>query len=623
MPQQAPAPDPKKPDAKPVLNSVTMKVTAAPDAALGVREFRIATPRGVSSVGLLVIGDEPEVVEKEPNERAEQAQAVTLPVTINGKIQANEDVDVFKFTAAAGEQVTFSVLAARLEDKIHDLQNHIDPMLVLRDASGRELAVNDDYFRADPLLVYRFEQAGDYFVQVRDVSYQGNANWTYRLSMTRRPFVTALFPMAAAAGAPVDVTPVGFNLGELKRARLEVPAGPPGARTLQLAAPGGATNPVSLIVSNLPESLELEGNNEPGQANRIAVPSGVSGRIGVPGDRDCYRFQAVKDQLYIFEIEARRYDSALDSYLVLLDAAGKELVNNDDAVGKDSKIVDWKAPADGEYTLQVRDLHDRGGDNYVYHLTARPSLPDFTLQCDGDKAQMGPGAGTAWYVSVTRTGGFTGPVKLAVKGLPPGVTATCATIPATMTQGCILLSAAADAKVDATNVQVIGSGERPTQDGKTEPIERLTAVLEEIYTPGGGRGRFPVNMQTISITEPSDITLEVSDARVTLKPGASTKIGVKVKRSPGYTKPVTLDVRLQHLGQIFGNPLPPGVTLDEGASKTSIGDKETEGWITLKAAPDAAAIENIPIAVLGAVSINFVVKVSYAAPPVMLSVAGK
>jgi hypothetical protein len=40
----------------------------------------------------------------------------------------------------------------------------------------------------------------------------------------------------------------------------------------------------------------------------------------------------------------------------------------------------------------------------------------------------------------------------------------------------------------------------------------------------------------------------------------------------------------------------------------------------LKATPDAAEVENIPIAVLGQVSINFVVKVSHASEPVFLSV---
>src|SRR5207253_6060820 len=192
--------DAKAEKTKPSADSVTLKVTAAPDAPVGVRELRVATPRGVSSTGLIVVGDEPETQEVEPNDTPENAQRVSLPVTINGRIQAAEDVDQYRFTAHAGEEVTFSVLAARLEDKIHDLQEHVDPLLVLRDSSGREIARANDTYGADPLLIHRFERDGDYRIEIRDVRYHGNPSWVYRLTLTRRPWVTALLPMVARPG---------------------------------------------------------------------------------------------------------------------------------------------------------------------------------------------------------------------------------------------------------------------------------------------------------------------------------------------------------------------------------------------------------------------------------------
>ena len=63
--------------------------------------------------------------------------------------------------------------------------------------------------------------------------------------------------------------------------------------------------------------------------------------------------------------------------------------------------------------------------------------------------------------------------------------------------------------------------------------------------------------------------------------------------------------------------------MDEGASKTLLGDNESKGYITLKADANAAPITNMPIAVLAQVSINFVIKVGYAGPPVMLTVTPK
>jgi hypothetical protein len=48
---------------------------------------------------------------------------------------------------------------------------------------------------------------------------------------------------------------------------------------------------------------------------------------------------------------------------------------------------------------------------------------------------------------------------------------------------------------------------------------------------------------------------------------------IESKRCPVYTKAVTLDVLLQHLGGVFGNPLPPGASIDEEKSKTAVGGK--------------------------------------------------
>jgi hypothetical protein len=85
---------------------------------------------------------------------------------------------------------------------------------------------------------------------------------------------------------------------------------------------------------------------------------------------------------------------------------------------------------------------------------------------------------------------------------------------------------------------------------------------------------------------------------------------------------VTLDVMLTHLGGVFGNPLPPGVTVVPGKSKTLLGSG-SKGFITLKAAPNAEPIEDVPISVVANVAINFVVKVAYSSPPIPLTVEKK
>lgn len=605
----------------PQVRSVRLKLTVAADAAPGVREFRLASPLGVSSVGQLVVTEYPVVEEKGDNNTRDKANPIPVPCVVSGRIEAAEDVDFFKFHADEGQAVSFEVVCARIQDKIHDLQKHADPMLTLYDAEGRELAANDDFYFADPFLTCKFGKAGDYFIQVRDSKYDGDPRWTYALLVSDRPHVTHVYPMAGNPGRPIEVEPVGST--HVAGKRLTLTAGDrPGLELVRLSLGDAKTNPVPFLVTELPTVLEQEPNDTPDRANRITIPCGVNGRIDKPRDLDHFVFAATKGKAIRFEVKARRFgtplQSGLDSVLDVMTPKGQVLASNDDAFGKDAALV-FTPPADGDYVLRIRDLNSKGGPTHVYFVEADWARSDFTLRCDPDKAMIGPGSSTAWYVHVTRSNGFAGPVRIDVKGLPKGVTVNPLTIPPTMTQGLLVLAADKDAVIDATNVEVVGTATAAI-DGKDQEITRTATPNQEIYLPGGGRGRFDVDLQTVAVTDPSDILkVEVDKTEIRLKPGEEVKLEVTIHRRPDYDKGVSLDVLLRHLGQVYGNPLPPGVTLDEAKSKTLLGTGN-KGHIVLKAAPDAAAIENVPVSVLAHVSVNFVVKVSYSSAPIRLSV---
>ena len=628
--------DPNKPWELPQVPEVRMRVTVAPDVPTGTYEYRIATPRaGTSSVGQLVIGDEPEVAEKEPNNTQEQAQAVMIPCVLNGIIQNSEDSDFCKFQASAGQEIVFAVLCARLQDKVHDLDPHVDPLIVLSDAQGKELASNDDYYRADPMLSYKFTQAGEYRISIRDVSYRGNPQWVYRLNMTTRPYVTAVLPPAVSRVGTNDLRVVGFNLGGNGSAKAIVPADfASGIRELPLMIGDKLTNPVPLLIGETPQTLRdypaamnkagavlaaLTNEKERGSIPTLTLPGTVNSVLTQETVPHLYKFTAKKGEAWGFEVTARRIGSRLDSELKLRDAKGNVLASNDDTFGKDSRI-EWAAPNDGEYLLELRDLAGKAGAGYGYNLNAARLSPDFRLKCDTDRAMIAPGNRTTWYVLAERKHGFAGEIKIEVKGLPAGVTASALTIPANMTVGTIFLTAAPDAKMDASLVEVYGTAALPGTDGKAADVTRKVFPVTEIYLPGGGRGLMEVLTQSVGVSETNDLEVTANTQSITLKPGESVKIEMEIKRRPDYKKPVTLDVRVQHLGGIFVNPLPPGVTVDDGASKTLLGENETKGYITLKAAPDAQMVKNIPLAVFANVSVNFVMKVWYAAPPIALSV---
>jgi hypothetical protein len=624
IPLRGPKPLPKRKGKFPV-RQVHLKLTVDAAASLGVREFRLASNLGVSSIGQVVVVDDPVVVKKGNNNTPARANRIPVPCVVAGRIDRRENVDYYRFHAKAGQTLTFEVLCARLQDKIHDLQKHADPILTLFDAAGRELAANDDFYFADPMLSYRFARTGDYLLQVRDAKYDGDPRWAYALFVTDRPYVSHAYPMAGNPGKTIAVEPVGSAHLLQPRVQLRVPARA-GVQTVRLAINGVKTNPTAFIVSSLPQVLEQEPNDTPAKANRVTIPCGINGRIQSPRDLDHFVFAAKKGRAIRFEVKARRFNtplcSSLDSVLDVMNSKGVVLASNDDTYSKDAALV-FQPPADGDYVLRIRDLNNKGGATAVYYIEADWARPDFTLRCDPDKAMIGPGSSTAWYVHVLRQSGFAGAVRVEVKGLPPGVTASPLTIPPTMTQGVLVLTAGPAARKDAVNVEVVGTGVVKHPHGKQETLVRRATPNQEIYFPGGGRGLLDVSMQTVAVTDPSDILrVEVKPQVVTLKPGEEVRIDVTLHRRKDFKGKVSLDVLLRHLGGVFGNPLPPGVTIVSGKSKTLLGGG-SKGYVTLKAAPTARAIDKVPIGILAHVSINFVVKVSYSSPPILVTVQPK
>ena len=598
---------------------VSARLEVGANCPLGPREIRVATPQGVSSVGLVVVVEDPVVSEADDvaNDRPPSAQKLTLPSVVAGRIGKPEDVDWYAVEVEKGEHITFEVWGNRLENKIHDLQTHLDPILSLHDQTGRELAAADNTHFADPVLSFQVPASGTYYLQVRDTTYTGNPAWSYALHGVTGPVATSVFPMAVNAGTTAHLEVRGPGDDRSRSIDLAISNGmTPGEHYFALSH-GGGTLPVPLVVTTLPVYAETGDVPAAGELDRPAkLPAALCGRLNERGDADGYCFEARKGVIYAFEAVARRAGSECDPVLRVLDTKGSIVIEADDTrgLGKDARI-EWQAPADGRYVVQVSDLHDRGGAAFGYVLLAEAASPDFTLACDSDLINVGPAGRVPVFVRVTRQNGFAGAVSLGWQGLPAGVAASPLTISPTMTEGVIVVSAASDAKRAAALVALEGTGQ-----AASGPIVRRAKPLEEIYLPGGGRGRYPVETLALAITESSDIAVEATPREVVLAPGKSAALEVTVKRHARYEQGVNLAVVLQHLGGVHGNPLPPGVTVKEAGSKTLLGPKETKGKIILQAAPTAVACDKVPIAVMGHVSINFVVKTAYASAPILVSV---
>ncbi|MCA9246839.1 MAG: PPC domain-containing protein [Planctomycetales bacterium] len=616
---------------KPNFEAVQIEFAVAADAQPGIRAFRLATPRGASTLGQLVVTPFTVVNEAKANNTVAEAEPVPVPGCVCGAIEKAEDVDVFQLHVAADQTLAFHVLAMRLEDSIHDLQQHVDPILTLRGPNGGTLAESDNYFYGDPFFTYHFQAEGDYFLEIRDARYQGNQYWRYAIEIGDRPFVLGVHPLGVRRGEATELKPFGVQVAADAKATIHLSAeGPEGIVEQTLDLDGQPSNPVQCFATDLPVALETESeNNTPAAAQEMAVDSGLSGRMEQPGDIDCYRFEAKKDERFTFEVFARRLGSSLDGQLRILDEKENQKALIDDGkVGKRSTAdpiqENWTAPADGNYVLELRDLHLRGGEAFAYYLQLTRCRPSFRLFADTDKTQLTPGGHGVLYVRAERVGGFEGEIALAASNLPPGVTAHCGKILATGQDGCILLEAASDAAPSLANIHIAGSAELAAADGAPQSLTATAAVYQEVYMPGGGRGHWPATTHAVCVGAPSDIrAVTLSTNEISLKPGESKRVDVKIDRAEGFDKNVTLDVVYGHLNSTYGDSLPKGVTLDGAASNALLTGGATEGHLTLKAADDAPPVEKQQVPVMAHISLNFVMKATYAAKPLFITVEPK
>jgi hypothetical protein len=174
----------------------------------------LAARRGtlISNPVPVALDDLPESLEREPNDSSKDAATLSLPHLVNGRISRPGDVDVFTFKGRAGDTIVAEVTARRLHSPL-------DSALELTDASGRQLAFNDDRddrgaglltHHADSWLTATLPADGTYAVRLIDIQSHGGPEYGYRLRVSgpRPDFSLRVAPSAinAPPGATVPVT---------------------------------------------------------------------------------------------------------------------------------------------------------------------------------------------------------------------------------------------------------------------------------------------------------------------------------------------------------------------------------------------------------------------------------
>ena len=122
----------------------------------------------------------PNVMEVEPNNTFETATPVKFapPVALNGIIQEKGDVDFFKFTAQKG-------MAYEVHVHARVLRSPLDAVLAIYNDKGARLALNDDAGGPDSYLRWTAPADGDFILQVHDQLLRGGPLYSYRAEITK------------------------------------------------------------------------------------------------------------------------------------------------------------------------------------------------------------------------------------------------------------------------------------------------------------------------------------------------------------------------------------------------------------------------------------------------------
>ena len=455
-------------------------ITVAEEADLGLRPWRVWTSQGATASRVFVIGELPEIIEHEIDGDPIPVN-VKLPVTANGRIFPRTDLDIWTFSADAGETYTIELNAK-------SILSPLDARIALY-ADGKQLADEIGGGNEDPVIQFTAKVSGRHEVHVHDIGYGGNQSCVYRLTIRRGVHTSWVYPMGGRQGVAAEVE-VGLHSHKSKdnAAKLSISLNPSdvGIVRQRLMINGHETEPVRLDVSNLPERLEVEPNDKPSEITPLATPVMLNGRIDHPGDVDLWPVAVLAGQRLELRLSAGRLGSSLLPLLDVVDADGATVAPTDGQPLKDNSAsadvaLTFDPIEDGIVWVRVKDrFESRGGLKFGYRLQVGTASPGFFLQLGADAITAVRGAETSLPIRVERFGGLSGPITVEVSGVPQGTELSDLVIPADKDEFSITFKPSETALIEGQRLQIHGTH---TDDGVTTrriATKRLAGIDELI-----------------------------------------------------------------------------------------------------------------------------------------------
>ncbi len=311
----------------PTRYEVVVELDVGPDANIGTLSFRLDTPIGTSPAGKVLVepyyGERPDA---EPNNNALTATKTFLPAILAGNISVPGDEDYFEITVGEGEQLVFEEGAWMIGSEFKALISILTPDHELLREFGRDYEEASRHWFA-----HRFAKGGTYYVRLSDYERSGGKNRFYRLKVGKFPIVKSAYPLGLQRGRTAEITLEGYNLPS-KQVSV---AGEPSQRNseavfLRPEGPAGKSfNELRLALEDYPEVESSGVNTSLEEAQTVAVPQTVNGRIASPASSgpvsNYFRFDAQKGDEIVLEVSAGRLVSRLDSLLRVFNENGNPI----------------------------------------------------------------------------------------------------------------------------------------------------------------------------------------------------------------------------------------------------------------------------------------------------------
>ena len=403
------------------------RVQVPKTASVGLHLFRLVTPRGLSNALALQVVSEPIVDEStNPHQIAGEAQPLSFPIVVNGKLSEKGQQDFYSFEVSQGEELLFSVRsdlgptnsyqAAAGIRLYQSSASWFDPKRVVRlliegpalswePIHRYERTTSTGKFTLFRRFSHRFPSSGRYFLSVGTFVGAGDPNHGYQLRIVQRQSTLPQWVLGKLAHPdPSDwlerdsatLRQLGSfrrplepdRLALLQRRSGTIPANPGSNGPVERAPAEGESSSQSSRshASLLNPAAEAEPNNTLNRPDTVGIPVLIEGRLQEPGDVDIFRFQAKAGQRLAFELETPRISPPhFNPWLKLFDSQGRQLVSNiymeyggdgDDVNKTVERKTIYTFEQAGDYYVQVRDLTLlQGGPHFDYRLLVRPQIP--------------------------------------------------------------------------------------------------------------------------------------------------------------------------------------------------------------------------------------------------------